>query len=122
MIPILSPAGVQEILDFGLHGWAMSRFSGNWIAFKALKDTIESTASIDGSLDRVKIILPEGFVMPDYGLNIRASDKCCRPATDMKRAILCGRMQCIAYLHANKLDRIAMSGGNRARLRRHYSR
>ena len=44
MIPVLTPAGVQEYLDFGLHGWAMSRYSGCWVAFKAVTDTVESSA------------------------------------------------------------------------------
>ena len=48
MIPILNPAGVQEILDYGLYGYAMSRFCGTWVAFKCVKDNIESTASVDG--------------------------------------------------------------------------
>ncbi len=51
MIPILHPAGVQEILDYGLYGFAMSRFCGSWVAFKCVKDNIESTASVDGHID-----------------------------------------------------------------------
>src|SRR5690242_19495038 len=70
MIPILNPAGVQEILDYGLYGYAMSRFCGTWVAFKCVKDNIESTASVDGSLGRVKIIMPDDFAMPPGGLNI----------------------------------------------------
>ena len=31
MIPILNPAGVQEIIDYALYGWAMSRFCGSWV-------------------------------------------------------------------------------------------
>src|SRR5262249_16573988 len=50
MIPILNPAGVQEILDYGLYGWAMSRFCGTWVALKSMHETVESTAVIDGSL------------------------------------------------------------------------
>ena len=49
MMPILNPAGVQEILDYGLYGFAMSRFTGTWVAFKCVKDNIESTASVDAS-------------------------------------------------------------------------
>jgi indolepyruvate ferredoxin oxidoreductase len=74
MIPILNPAGVQEILDYGLYGYAMSRFCGAWVAFKCVKENIESTASVDGSLDRVKIIIPTDFRMPSDGLNIRTPD------------------------------------------------
>ena len=52
-IPILSPAGVQEIIDYGLMGFALSRFAGLWVGLKCVKDTVESTATIDGSLDRM---------------------------------------------------------------------
>src|SRR3954470_11266354 len=50
MMPILNPAGVQEIIDYGLYGIAMSRFTGAWAALKCMKDTVESTAVIDGRL------------------------------------------------------------------------
>ena len=43
MIPILNPAGVQEILDYGLYGWAMSRFCGAWVALKSMHETVETT-------------------------------------------------------------------------------
>src|SRR5438874_2423858 len=74
MIPILNPAGVQEILDYGLYGWAMSRFCGTWVALKSMHETVESTAVIDGSLERVNIVIPEDFVPPEGGLNIRLRD------------------------------------------------
>src|SRR5947209_20566744 len=74
MIPILSPAGVQEFLDYGLYGWAMSRYTGPWVALKSMHETVESTAAIDGTLDRVKIITPDDCRMPDGGLNIRLRD------------------------------------------------
>ena len=50
MIPILNPAGVQEVLDYGLYGWAMSRFTGSWVALKTMHETIE----FDGH-DRCKL-------------------------------------------------------------------
>ncbi len=52
MIPILNPAGLQEILDYGLYGFAMSRFTGAWAALKCMHETVESTGVIDGSLER----------------------------------------------------------------------
>ena len=64
MMPILNPAGVQEIIDYALLGWAMSRFTGVWIALKCMKDTVESTGVVDGSLDRVNIVIPTDFAMP----------------------------------------------------------
>ena len=75
MIPILNPAGVQEIIDYALYGWAMSRFCGSWAALKCMHETVESTAVVDGALDRVKIVIPgeDEFKMPP-GLNIRLVD------------------------------------------------
>ncbi len=61
MIPILNPAGVQEILDYGLYGFAMSRFCGAWAALKCMHETVESTGVIDGSLERIKIVTPTDF-------------------------------------------------------------
>jgi indolepyruvate ferredoxin oxidoreductase len=76
MIPILNPAGVQEIIDYALYGWAMSRYCGSWAALKCMHETVESTAVVDGALDRVKIVIPgdDEFRMPPGGLNIRLVD------------------------------------------------
>src|SRR6201995_2693429 len=69
-IPVLNPASVQEVLEFGLYGWAMSRYAGLWVGMIALADTMDSTATIDLS-PAPPIVLPTDFVMPDGGLNIR---------------------------------------------------
>ncbi len=67
MIPILNPAGVQEILDFGLHAFALSRYAGVWVAVKGVKDNVESTASVEWRIDRVSIAIPNDFEMPPGG-------------------------------------------------------
>jgi indolepyruvate ferredoxin oxidoreductase len=108
MIPILNPAGVQEILDYGLYGYAMSRFCGSWAALKCIKENIESTASVDGSLDRVKIVLPDDFIMPPGGLSIRPRDGVLEQEArlqDYKRDAM------LAFVRANNLNRIVLSGG-----------
>ena len=61
MMPILNPAGVQEIIDYALYGWAMSRFTGTWTALKCMHETVESTGVVDGGLDRVNIVTPADF-------------------------------------------------------------
>ncbi|TYQ05344.1 UNVERIFIED_ORG: indolepyruvate ferredoxin oxidoreductase [Zoogloea ramigera] len=73
MIPVLYPCNVQEYLDLGVHGWAMSRFSGCVVAFKALADTVESSSSVDADPFRVQVNIPRDFVMPEGGLNARLS-------------------------------------------------
>ncbi len=113
MIPILNPAGVQELMDYGLYAYALSRFAGTWAAVKCVKDNIESTASVDGSIDRVKIILPTDFEMPPGGLNIRHEiDYLGQEARlhEFKRAAA------VAFVRANRLNQIVMSGGPNARL------
>jgi len=70
-IPIIHPAGVQEYLDLGLHGFAMSRYSGLWIGFKVLSETVDSSASVYVDPHRVEIHTPTDFIMPPDGLHIR---------------------------------------------------
>jgi indolepyruvate ferredoxin oxidoreductase len=74
MMPVLYPSSVQEILDLGLHGWAMSRFSGCWVGFKCVADTVESSSSVDIDPSRVKIITPDDFSFPADGVSIRWPD------------------------------------------------
>ena len=72
-IPVLNPAGVQDTLDFGLLGFAMSRFSGMWVGLKTTAEIMDSTASIDADIHALKIIRPE-FDFPPGGVNIRNPD------------------------------------------------
>jgi len=113
MIPILNPAGVQEILDYGLYGWAMSRFCGTWVALKSMHETVESTAVIDGSLERVNIVIPQDFEMPEGGLNIRLRDTILGQEArlhDYKRDAM------LAFVRANKLNKYIASGGRKPRI------
>ncbi|MGX7708904.1 indolepyruvate ferredoxin oxidoreductase family protein [Methylobacterium sp. Gmos1] len=113
MSPILNPAGVQEILDYGLYGYAMSRYCGTWVAFKCVKENIESTASVDARLDRVKIVLPDDFLMPPGGLNIRTPDGILEQEArlqDFKRDAM------MAFVRANNLNRIVLSGGRQPKI------
>jgi len=108
MIPILNPAGVQEIMDYGLYGWAMSRFCGSWAALKCMHETIESTAIVDGSLERVNIVIPEDFRPPEGGLNIRLQDTFLGQEArlhDFKRDAM------LAFVRANRLNHNITSGG-----------
>src|SRR6059058_5206399 len=74
LIPVLNPAGVEEIMELGLYGWAMSRFSGAWVAFKTIAETMDSSASVSLDPERVRIVTPDDFEMPPGGLNIRWPD------------------------------------------------
>ena len=57
-MPMLYPATVQEVLDFGILGWGMSRFSGAWVGFKLTSDTVDAAAAVDGNPERVRLIAP----------------------------------------------------------------
>ena len=74
MMPILNPSNVQDILDFGLTGWALSRYSGCWIGLKCVHDTVEATASIELASASDSFVIPEDFLLPPGGLNIRWPD------------------------------------------------
>ncbi|HEY3641238.1 MAG TPA: indolepyruvate ferredoxin oxidoreductase family protein, partial [Xanthobacteraceae bacterium] len=113
MIPILNPAGVQEIIDYGLYGWAMSRFTGAWVALKCMHETVESTAVIDGRLERVNVVIPDDFQMPEGGLNIRLRDSVLGMEArlhDYKRDAM------LAFVRANKLNRYITSGGRNPKI------
>ncbi|MGL6069699.1 indolepyruvate ferredoxin oxidoreductase family protein [Craterilacuibacter sp.] len=103
MIPVLSPSGVQEVLDFGLHGWAMSRYCGCWVALKAITDTIESSAIVDVSPGRFQSVRPDDFQLPADGLNIRWPDP---PLAQEKRVLHYRLYAALAYARANHLNRI----------------
>src|SRR5262245_17073052 len=108
MIPVLNPAGVQEILDYGILGFGLSRFAGVWVGLKCVKDNIEATATVDGRIDRIQLQIPDDFVMPRGGLNIRLGDQALAKEArlhDHKRAAI------LAFARANRLDRLVTSGG-----------
>ncbi|MCB1366622.1 MAG: indolepyruvate ferredoxin oxidoreductase family protein, partial [Rhodobacteraceae bacterium] len=100
-MPVLSPAGVQEILDFGLFGYALSRFSGLWVGLKLVKDTVEATAVVDGDPFRHSFVTPP-FDMPAGGLNIRLPDT---PQDQEYRVVNYRRYAAEAFGRYNRIDR-----------------
>ncbi len=108
MMPILNPAGVQEIIDYALYGWAMSRFTSTWTALKCMHETVESTGVVDAGLDRLNIVMPPEFRMPEGGLNIRLVDTILGQEArlhDFKRDAM------LAFVRANNLNKMITSGG-----------
>jgi indolepyruvate ferredoxin oxidoreductase len=101
MIPVLVPSGVQEYLDLGVHAYAMSRYSGSWLAFKALDDTVECSASVSVDPARIAVRLPEDFTLPPGGLGLRLPDQ----PLSMERRIHEQRLPAVlAYARANRLN------------------
>ena len=109
MMPVLVPAGVQDYLDLGLHGWAMSRYSGCWVGFKAVADTVESSASVDVSPDRVRIVVPTDYELPPGGLNIRwPDDRLLQEARLLDHKLYAA----LAYCRANRLNQVVIDSPN----------
>ena len=99
-MPIVSPAGVQEIMDYGLYAWALSRYAGVWVGLKAMKDTIEVTSVVDGDPHRQSFATPD-LDLPEGGLNIRLVDT---PHAQEARMIDHKRFAAEAFSRANKMD------------------
>ena len=104
MMPVLAPAGIQDYLEYGLHGFAMSRYSGCWVAFKALTDTVETSASVDVDPYRVETRIPteSEFALPEGGLNLRWPDP---PLVQEERLMHHKLYAALAYCRVNKLNR-----------------
>lgn len=108
-IPVLHPAGVQEILDYGLIGWAMSRYSGCWVAMKTIAETVDSSASVHVDPLRGRAVLPSDFEIPAGGLNIRWPDK---PLEQELRLHKFKLYAALAFARANRLDRTVIDSPN----------
>ncbi|MFT4853646.1 MAG: indolepyruvate ferredoxin oxidoreductase [Candidatus Azotimanducaceae bacterium] len=102
MIPVLNPAGVQEIIDFGLYGWAMSRFSGCWVALKTIAETVDASFSTDIDMRRIQIVYPD---IPDTDLHARWPDKPLEQELRLHNAKLDAAL---AFARVNRLNRITL--------------
>ncbi len=100
-LPVFFPSNVQDILDMGLHAFAMSRFSGVWSGMKTIQEVVESSASVVVDPGRVNIVLPEDFQMPPGGLHIRWPDV---PLEQEARLMDYKWYAALAYVRANKLN------------------
>ena len=106
--PVFFPSSVQDILDMGLHAFAMSRFSGLWSGMKTIQEVVESSSSVWVDPDRVRIVLPEDFAMPEGGLHIRWPDA---PLEQEARLMHHKWYAALAYVRANKLNYNVVQGG-----------
>src|SRR5262245_11657880 len=105
MIPVVNPATVQEYLDFGILGFALSRYSGCWIGFKAISETVESGASVWVDAERVRITLPTDFQLPPGGLGMRNPD----PPMEAEKRLHGPKMAAVkAFVRANGFDRVVI--------------
>jgi indolepyruvate ferredoxin oxidoreductase len=108
-LPVFFPSSVQDILDMGLHAFAMSRFAGVWSGMKTIQEIVESTASVFVDPDRVDIVIPQDFPMPEGGLHIRWPDA---PLEQEARLMDHKWYAALAYVRANKLNHNVIEGPN----------
>ena len=108
-LPVFFPSSVQDILDMGLHAFAMSRFAGVWSGMKTIQEIVESSSSVFVDPDRVDIVIPTDFPIPEGGLHIRWPDA---PLEQEARLMDHKWYAALAYVRANKLNHNVTSGHN----------
>ena len=102
MIPVLNPSGVREFIEFGLHGYAMSRYSGCWVGFKSISDTIESSSSFEIDPMAIEIKVPDTYPIPPDGFHIRWPDPPLEQENRLQRERLYALLE---YVRLNGLNR-----------------
>jgi indolepyruvate ferredoxin oxidoreductase len=106
MIPVLNPTTIGDALHLGLHGIAMSRYSGCWSGFKVITDFADSSASVLTDPFALTFNTPTDFDMPKAGLNIRWYDK---PTDQEERLVTLKLPAAQAYARANNLDKLTLN-------------
>ncbi|MCX7057603.1 MAG: indolepyruvate ferredoxin oxidoreductase family protein [Proteobacteria bacterium] len=109
-IPYLNPSNVQDYLDFGLYGFALSRFSGCWVGMKCVTDTVESSASVSIDPAQVQICIPPESEVPQDGLHIKWG---MMPPLQEMRQYRRRIPAALAFVRANRLDRVVRDSPNR---------
>lgn len=109
MMPVLHPSSVQEVLDYGLLGIEMSRYSGLWVGFKCISETIEGGASVLVGPNRVQIQRPD-IELPPGGLNIRPNDNRFDQETRLNEHKIYAARE---FARANNLDKVVMDSPKR---------
>ncbi|OAN51464.1 indolepyruvate ferredoxin oxidoreductase family protein [Magnetospirillum moscoviense] len=100
-MPVLNPANVQELVDYGLLGWALSRWSGLWVGLKAITETVESSGLVDVDPWRLAILTPGQ--RPD--LAIRWPDR----FLEQEMRLMGPKIEAaLAFARANHLDRVVV--------------
>ncbi|HEX7911706.1 MAG TPA: indolepyruvate ferredoxin oxidoreductase family protein [Paraburkholderia sp.] len=102
MMPVMNPSGVREYVEFGLHGWAMSRYSGCWVGFKTISDTIETSASFEIDPQAVEIRIPDSYPIPSDGFSLRWPDAPLEQENRLQRERLYALLE---YVRLNRLNR-----------------
>ncbi|WP_416425276.1 indolepyruvate ferredoxin oxidoreductase family protein [Pseudomonas sp. App30] len=105
MIPVLNPSNVQEMLDYGIIGWELSRYSGCWVAMKTIAENVDSSAVVEVDPLRVQTCEPADFVLPEGGLHIRWPDP---PLAQEARLNTYKIYAARAFARANQLNKVVL--------------
>ncbi|WJR81171.1 indolepyruvate ferredoxin oxidoreductase family protein [Bradyrhizobium sp. NP1] len=109
LMPYLYPSSIHEMIEMGLLGIAMSRYSGCWVGMKVITEVVETTAEIDLTDEMTPFVIPTDFELPPGGLNMRWPDD--RYEQDLRLQDYKG-YAAIAFARANKVNRITMDSPN----------
>lgn len=101
-MPVLNPANIQEYMEFGLYGWALSRYSGTWVGFKAISETVEGGAVIDLPA-MPEYAVPTDYAAPADGLHYRWPDL---PSLKLEQRVAEKLHAVRAFARANSIDRM----------------
>lgn len=105
VMPVLFPSSVHEFIELGLLGIAMSRYSGCWVGYKVISDTIETSAVVSLERENFDIVEPTDFALPERGLNLRWPDP---PLVQDERLQEHKAYAALAFAHANKIDQLVV--------------
>jgi len=107
-VPVLNPAGVQDVLDFGLIGWAMSRYSGCWVGMKVTAENMDAAIAADMNPERLELVEPNDFTMPESGVHSRWPD----PFLEQEERLQQHKIHAaVAFARANRIDRVTLDCG-----------
>jgi len=109
-MPELYPASLSEFVEYGLLGIAMSRYTGTWVGFKAVGETVETSGTVDLTRERREILMPSDFELPEGGLNIRWPDVWREQDWRLQRY---KGFAAQAFARANKIDRVIWDSPNK---------
>lgn len=117
-IPSLYPANVGEFFEFGLLGWALSRYSGLWVGFKGVNETVDQTATVDIDLDNFHIEYPSRSDMPEGAVNLGDSTDLVMPHTTESNLVRYRLPLVHRFVRANRIDREAVPSSTNPELRK----
>ena len=104
-VPVLNPAGVQDVLDFGLIGWAMSRYSGCWVGMKVTAENMDAAIAADMNPERLQLVEPDDFAMPESGVHSRWPD----PFLEQEERLQQHKIRAaLAFARANRIDKVML--------------